>query len=220
MESFLRFRKLIQQALLISTLLIPSSNILAQHFEGKVTYTSELKNTDSSGIPDTLFDLMYKDAPVVNYTYYYKKNNYKSVSEEGLKSVQIYEPMENRIYYYKEGGEFAFYSDDGEVTGIEKLDKTETILGMECNAIKIRTGNSEVTFFYHSSYKIEGSRFNETGAWEKYLNIVGSVPLKYIIKGNGAPHAIVLTAISVKEEKLADDFFRIPKFKKVMRSQF
>ena len=48
----------------------------------------------------------------------------------------------------------------------------------------------------------------------------GSIPLKYVIKGGPAKHFIVMTATEVKEEKLADDFFKLPKFKQTMKSPF
>jgi hypothetical protein len=222
MGALRRLTKLIQKGLLLGAFLVPSCSVLSQTFEGKVTYIFKLKNGHPSAIPDSIYNLMYNDseAPIISYTYYYKANKYKSVRNNDEKSVQVYEPTKNRIYSYNEGDEFAFYSDGDQATAIEQIDETETILGMECKAIKITSMNSEVTFYYPSNYRIDTSTFTETSVWETYLKIAGSLPLKYIIKGNGAPHAIVLTAISVKEEKLADDFFRIPKFKQIMKSQF
>jgi hypothetical protein len=54
--------------------------------------------------------------------------------------------------------------------------------------------------------------------WDSF--VAGSVPLKLVIKGGGAFHAVVLTATSVKEEKLDDKSFYIPKFKQIIKAPY
>jgi len=210
---------MLQIIILLMNLLISSIG-QAQSFEGKITYRVEIKNADSNKIPDSVFNIMYEGAPTVTYTYYYKDNRYKSVSDGEIKTVQIYDPSENRIYSYTEGTEVAFWSEWNKQTTIEKVDKAETILGIECSTIIMRTNNSETTLYYPLNYKIDILKLKEANAWEKYLKVAGTAPLKYIISGGGAVHVTVLTATAVTEEKLDDDFFNLPKFKQILKSPF
>lgn len=210
----------VYRVLFVSPFLIPTSNVRAQFFEGNVTYLFEIRNGDPNTFPDSLFNLMYKDAPVISYTYYYKDNKYKSLTNSDTKRVQIYEPSENRIYSYTEGSEFAFWSEWDNKTTVEKLDKVDTILGIQCSAVILKNSHSETTLYFPSAYRVDTSKFNEFNAWENYLRIAGSIPLKYIIRTNGAAHVIILTASAITEEKMEDDFFRIPKFTQIMKSQF
>ena len=211
------------RVLIVSLFLILTSSANAQFFEGNVTYAFETRNGDPNTFTDSLYNLMYKDAPAISYTYYYKGNKYKSLTSSDPKRVQIYEPSENKIYSYTEGDEVAFWSEWSKEAKIEKIGKTETILGIECSAVLMKSTNIELTLYYPNHpavYKIDASKLNETNAWEKILMATGSVPLKFIIKNAEALHVIVLTATSITEEKLDDDVFAIPNFKQVIKRPF
>jgi hypothetical protein len=220
MKILAKFTATMRNAFLAAVFLLPLSSIRAQLFEGKVTYMFEIRNGDSNNIPDSVFNMMYKDAPNITYTYYYKDNRFKAVTGYNVANIQIYEPSENRIYYYTEGSEVAFWSEWDEETKMEKLDRTETILGIECSGIVLRTKESETTIYHVQKYTLDAPKVKEANTWGKFLEATGSVPLKYIIKGDGAQHITVLTATEITEENLSDEFFKIPKFKHVMKRPF
>jgi hypothetical protein len=194
---------------------------LAQTFEGKVTYKLEIKNADPN-LPDSVFKMMYAGAPETTQVYYYRDNNYKSVTEgQPVKSFQIYEPATNRTYgYTDQATDIAFWSEGSSVTTIEKLDVKGRIMGIPCSAVLMKTGDSQVTLYFNAKFKVDIKKIKEDNSWEKYLREARAIPLKYIIKGGPAKHYIVLTATDVKEEKLTADFFNLPKFKQTMKSPF
>jgi len=201
-------------------LLTLSLSGLAQTFEGKVIYKLEIKKADPN-LPDSIFKMMYGGALEMKQVYYYKDNKYKSITEgQEVKSIQLYDPTTNRTYGYTDGTEMAFWSEGTGATTIEKLDLKEDIMGFSCNAVLIKSNVSELTLYYSSKFKIDLKKIKEDNFWEKYLRITEAIPMKYIIKGGPAKHYVVMTAIEVKEEKLTDDFFKLPTSMKLMKSPF
>lgn len=208
------------KGLTVFILLILSFNALAQTFEGKVTYKTEIKNADPN-LPDSIFNMMYAGGLELKQVYYYKDNKYKSVTEgQEVRSIQIYDPVTNRMYVYTDGADMAFWSEGNNIVTIMKLDLKEDIMGIPCSAVLIESSNSQMTLYYSTRFKVDVKRIKEDNFWEKYLRETEAIPLKYIIKGGPAKHYVVMTATEVKEEKLADDFFKLPKSMQLMKSLF
>lgn len=201
-------------------LLIISVSALAQAFEGKVTYKTEIKNADPN-LPDSIFRMMYAGGLELTQVYYYKNNMYKSETE-GLevKSIEIYDPVTNRIYGYTDGAPVAFWSEGSGTWTIEKLDLKEDIMGIPCKAVLIKSGVSQLTLYYGSKFKIDAKHFKGDNFWEKYLRETGAIPLKYEIRGGPAKHYTIMTATEIKEAKLPDDTFKLPTSMKLMKSLF
>ena len=194
-----------------------------QSFEGTVTYEMEIKNPMPDKIPDSLFFASIGGASKFTQVYNYKDNLYKSeIKETGL--VQSYDPKANRLYSYNAAKDSAAWSDGSkymdELVEIRKLDEKETILGVECNVIVIKSTLAETTYYYSDRYKMDPKLFkgHKYGLWEDYLKETGALPLKFVVK---SPFSnMVTTAVDIKEEALSNDLFKLPKFKSVVKNPF
>ena len=186
---------------------------ICQNFEGMITYEIEAKNP----MPDQMTDDEFSQAMNGNLKYiqkyYYKDNKYKSILEE-TQSVFLYEPTQMRLYSYiigKEEGAWIDVTKDVEVLEIIKLEEPDTILGIPCQGIQIKSELMTATYYYNTDYKVDYEKFkgHKYGLWEAYLKETCGLPLKSITK---APFVyMVSTATDIKEMELKDELFEVPK---------
>lgn len=186
---------------------------ICQNFEGMITYEIEAINP----MPDQMTDEEFSQAMNGNLKsiqkYYYKDDKYKSVLES-TQATFLYEPTKMRLYSYVIGnskGSWIDVTKDVEIQEIIKLEEPDTILGIPCQGIQIKSDLMVVTYYYSSDYKVEYEKFkgHKFGFWEAYLKETCGLPLKSITI---APFVhMVSTAIDIKEMELEDAFFEVPK---------
>lgn len=207
----------------LALLVLLATGVFAQSFEGTVTYRMDVKNPMPDRVPDSLFYASIGNLGSITQVYRYKGNNYRSDIKE-TEAVQLYDPKKKRLYSYKEGGDTTMWSDAtkymDELVEIRPLDETETILGVECKAVMVKSKFAQTTYYYSDKYKMDPKRFegHTYGLWEDYLKETGALPLKFVVV---SPFTnVVSTAVDIKEEQLADEFFELPKFKQVIKNPF
>src|SRR5690606_3153162 len=69
------------------------SSVLAQSFEGKITY----ENTYTSNIPNATSEQFNQMMGTVQ-EYYIKGSKYKSITNGSVSKMQLYVPSENKLY--------------------------------------------------------------------------------------------------------------------------
>ena len=186
---------------------------IAQNFEGMITYEIEAKNP----MPDQMTDKEFSEAMNGNLKYvqhyYYKDDKYKSTLEES-NLIFLYEPTKLRLYSYltdNAEGTWIDVTKDIEILEIIKLEEPDTILGIPCQGIQIKSELMTATYYYSSIYKVEYEKFkgHKFGFWEAYLKETCGLPLKSVTR---TPFVyMVSTATEINVMELKDDFFEVPK---------
>jgi hypothetical protein len=96
---------------------------------------------------------------------------------------------------------------------------TETIMGIPCKVIILKSKMGEMKLWYNSDYlKVDTNHFknHKYGHWAQIIDRIKCLPLKMEQKGF-MPH-VVQTAMEYKSEPIIDTQFALPKFKLVMES--
>jgi hypothetical protein len=186
---------------------------VCQSFEGMITYEMEAHNPMPDQMTDEEFNAEMGGNLKHVMSYYYKEDKYKSVLEETQATV-LYEPTEMKIYSYTvgqlEGGWFDAKK-GVEIQEIIKLEEIDTILGIPCQAIQVKSELMTVTYYYSAKYRVEYEKFkgHKYGFWEAYLKETCGLPLKSVSK---MPFFhISLTATDIQEMELDDAIFELPK---------
>ncbi|WP_299248416.1 hypothetical protein [uncultured Aquimarina sp.] len=207
-------------------LLLYSYFVCSQTFEGTVTYKMELFNPNPEQIPQATWDAQMKaslgEKGYMLQKYFYKKGNYISeITAGGEEGYQLYNPKDKLLYAWQKGSGQAITSDStvypDEIIEVEYLKEKETVLNIECNIVIIKSKAGTMKLWYNKGYlKMDASFYqgHAYGHWERMLKEIGCLPLKVEQKGYMS-HAIQ-TALSFKEEKVADAKFKLPSFTNVI----
>ena len=186
---------------------------ISQSFEGMITYEIEAKNPMPDQMTEEEFSQAMNGHLKYVQDYYYKDDKYKSTLEaSGL--TFLYEPTEMKLYSYIVGnaeGTWIDVTKDVEIQEIVKLEEQDTILGIPCQGIQIKSDLMTATYYYNSDYKVDYEKFkgHKYGFWEAYLKETCGLPMKSITK---TPFVyMVSTATDIKEMELEDAFFEVPK---------
>ena len=196
-------------------MIITSSAICQEkEFEGVVNYKLEIKNPSPELISDSLWTA--RVGKTISYhKYYYKGSNYKNVIDD--KELQIYKPKSNEIYNYRIDNDTIFSNtlnaekSIDSLKSIEKVDKTELILGYECHKLIFKGKLTETTYYYCADLKVPATNYvkHHYGNWYEYLKETNSLPLKIVVK-NKFLH-MEMTAVNIEPKILSIAEFKLPK---------
>jgi len=199
-----------------------------QSFEGSITYKMEALNPNPEMIPDSIWKEGMKsqlgEKGYMLQKYFYKKGNYISEIQAGKeKGYQAYNPKNGLLYSWQEKSDTAVTLNSKKYMDelIETIDseKSDTILGIYCKSIIVKSKMGEMTLWYNSNYFKMNSKFykgHKYGHWEAILKKTGCLPLK--IEQKGFMTYIVQTAVEFEEIPVDDMKFDIPKFKEIIEN--
>ncbi|WP_026704369.1 hypothetical protein [Flavobacterium soli] len=199
-----------------------------QNFEGWITYKLEALNPNPEMIPDSTWQKGIKEQfgerGYILQKYFYKKDKYVSQMEIGTqKGFQAFNPKDKLLYSWGMNSDTAVTVDSkmylDAFKEILESDKTETILGIPCKSVIVKSNMGEMTLWYNPNYfKMDAVLFkgHKYGHWEEILKKIGCLPLKMEQKGFMA-HT-VQTILEYKVETLDDALFTIPKFKELIKN--
>lgn len=198
----------------------------AQSFEGSITYKVEALNPNPKMIPDSTWQrVVQQQFGAQGYMvqkYYYKGSNYLSEIDGGKqKGYQLFNPKDKLLYSWQNNSDTAITVDSqkymDKIEEIKKLDVSETILGIPCTAIVIKSTLGEMKLWYNAQYfKMDTNLFkgHVYGHWEAIVKTLGCLPLKVEQKGFMAH--IIQTATAYKEEAVDDARFILPAFNTII----
>lgn len=204
---------------------LASTVTYAQTFEGWITYKIDALNPNPEMIPDSIWQQKMKETlgtqELFIQKYYYKKDKYTSEMNMGKeKSFLVYNPQDKLLYSWQmntnEGVTIDSRKYADEFVEIINNKSVETILGIPCQSIIVKSKSGQLTLWYNNRYfKMDAGFYKGHiyGHWEQILNRIGCLPLK--IEQKGFMTRIVQTAIAYKEEPVNDTRFAIPKFETV-----
>jgi len=147
--------------------------------------------------------------------YYINDHSYKSYNENGNLG-QLYNSKTNKYYFVNPGSgqlmELDAANSSSEKVSVHHLDETETILGMQCKKLTVKTESSETTYWYSPQIKVNRTVYenHHFGDWATYMNASsGALPLKFVVKNQN--YTWTSTARELKEMEFTEDDFDLEK---------
>ena len=216
-----------QTAKLILTLFfcLSISILFAQSFEGTISYKVTMGNPNPEAMSDADWNNIMKEQlgerGYMIQNYFYKGAKYFAEIDAGKQTgYQAYNPEDNLIYSWAKDSKEAVTLDSrkqmDKFTEIVEGEGTETIAGVECKSIIVKSGFGSMTLWYNPDHlKMDPSQYKGFiyGHMEQIVEKIGCLPLK--IKINGVMGKITQEAMEFKEEPVEDSKFAIPTFKSV-----
>jgi len=221
-------KQTLRQKLCILLLTFTVSISYGQTFEGWITYKMEALNPNPKMIPDSTWQKGIKEQfgerGHIIQKYFYKKDKYISEMDAGKETgFQAYNSKDKLLYSWQLDSDTAITVDSkkylDELVEIKDSEAVDTIMGISCKSIIVKSKMGQMTLWYNSDYfKMDASLYkgHKYGHWEQILKKIGCLPLK--MEQKGFMTHIVQTATDFKEEPINDNQFTIPKFKTIIEN--
>ncbi len=196
----------------------------AQSFEGIVKYKMTLKNPNSEVRPDAdFYKTLGKDAE--RYVkFYIKGDRYKSYNKT-TKSIELYDPETNQIYYYKSKVDSALVVNalvkHERITDYNVVESGEMVDGIKCSTLVVEAFKAINKYHYNvNHYQVQKDLFSRHlyGHLAEYFEEAGAIPLK--IEMHNFIRNVTWEAVKIKKKKLSDRHFLVPDFKKITAAEF
>jgi hypothetical protein len=187
-----------------------------QPFEGEIVY----KNSYTSKLPG-LSDDRLRELIGDRQEYYIKGSRYRSVTNGGIIVLQVYEPQANRVYNQRPGNDTLYWVDAAAnpdvVVSWTIRRNADTILGVPCDLLSIKTNNGSQLVYYSARYGADtvGFKRHRFGNWDLVTSKCGALPLKSIV--DNGQFRMVSVATEIKPMVLADALFAIDDKRPVKR---
>lgn len=217
-----------RQKLCVLYLTFTVSISYGQTFEGWITYKMEALNPNTKMIPDSTWQKGIKEQfgerGHIIQKYFYKKYKYISEMDAGKETgFQAYNSKDKLLYSWQLNSDTAITVDSrkymDELVEINDSAAVDTIMGIPCKSIIVKSKMGQMTLWYNSDYfKMDASLYkgHKYGHWEQILKKIGCLPLK--MEQKGFMTHIVQTAIDFKEVPINDNQFTIPKFMTIIEN--
>ena len=190
----------------------------SQSFEGKIIYRVSGKTPDLKRTSQETIDMMLMDMDTTAILYI-SKSRYKLVTlarDTGLpRMVNQYDPFLNMIYDYQPDSKFAMKSPNPPaITYQKKVIKRngqKTLLDSNCTAISLTFSDTRAVVYYSNNFSVDTKDIRiDAPLFLQFMRQTEAIPLKIIMSGNGAIHALEYEAISIIREELPDSTFKFP----------
>lgn len=191
-------------------ILLTVGNINAQSFEGVVLY----QNKYQSKSPDVSNEQLTSNFGSKQKELISSTGDYKNVFNGSIIKEQLYKSDENKAYTLLASSDIWYYEDYGKnkdkALSFEFSENADTILGLNCNVINVKTETGYIKFFFNDKYKIEPELYNKHlyGNWYYIISKTKSIPLKVIY--DTPKFTMISEAVSVEEQELDEADFRLP----------
>lgn len=183
-------------------------NIHSQSFEGMLVYSVNYESKSSNVTSDQLNSLMG-----TKQWYAIKEGNYKSVFNGNFIKLQIYRNDENRNYNLTAKSDTLYYENynvnKDKPLSYEIKKNQDTIMGISCDLIIVKTEKSKTLFYFNSDYKVNSELFKEHnyGNWHYIISKTKALPLKIVTET--AQFIMTSVATEITPMKLNDNVFEI-----------
>lgn len=186
-------------------------NLRSQNFQGKITYTNTFESKIKNMTPEKFAQFIGS-----KQEYFIKEGDYLILSNGEISNVMLYQNKKNKIYTKNIYNDTIICFDASiektKVIEFKIVDSEEKILNQTCKKItmQLENGTSYVHYFA-VKYKLNSTLFKGHGFnhWYFYLEKTNALPLKTIMENK--QFKMISTAIEIKELKLSDSKFILPK---------
>jgi len=191
-------------------ILLTVGNINAQNFEGTVLY----QNKYQSKAPNISNEQLSNRLGSMQKELISSTGDYKNIFNGSFIKEQLYKIDENKAYTLLASSDVWYYEDYGEnkdkALSFEFSENVDTILGLNCNVISVKTETGYIKFFFNDKYKIDPELYYKHlyGNWYYILSKTKSIPLKVIY--DTPKFTMISEAVSVEEQELDETDFRLP----------
>lgn len=192
----------------IAVLLIISSNVIAQNFNGYIFY--KYTYLDSAGQDITKSKTQEKGYSLEQH-YFINDSNYLALDENGI-LIQLYNSYDNN-YYFSMDGKVSSVNANIEFPPSPKIESNKekvNVLNYRCKSRIFITELTKTTYFYSKKIAIDPKNFenHRFGNWSKYLSVSkGALPLRIVSAYED--YIQILEAVKVEEKEVPDEKFDI-----------
>lgn len=205
--------------LLLFVLLLLLNACSSKYFEGTIKYQTEYTEVR----PPMTVEMM-KEQNGEQAALHFKKGNYKEIYNSGEMKSQLFLKKDSKVYWESAYENNTFYWSKTDVLNEEILDyaitkNKETILGIPCDELMIKTNKGEKYFYYSSAYPIKAKWYEGFKDSHKAFSAekMGAMYLKYI--GKNKFFTVEVTATEVKKEKISKNIFKLPTNAKLVNDE-
>ncbi len=219
-------KKIKGRQLVILGLVLCSFTAICQDFEGSITYRMTAQNPNPEMLADSVWQQILEERLGGNggviQKYYYKESNYMSeIQSKNEAGYQVFNPKDSLLYSWHKNSDTAITVDSQKYLDsfVEILtsEEKDTILGIPCKSIVVKSKMGKVTLWYNSDYLKMNPEFYQGhiyGHWTQILEAIKCLPLK--IEQSGFMSKTTQVAIDYKSEKVDDAQFKLPSFKEII----
>lgn len=179
-------------------------------FHGKVTYVDSYESRD----PNVSVALLEK---LLGNTreFFIDRQFYKSIYYGEVKRTILYRGDVNRIYRFSEDSDTVYWMDAAvdtlsTITEFSREESVGTILGFQCEKLRIVTKRGVTTYFFNDDYALLPEEFSrhKLESWDVYTSTTRALPLKIIFETPGI--TVTSTATKIEKMTLPKATFEIP----------
>lgn len=196
--------------LTLIVLLININSANAQSFEGEILYNIKYHSKSPNITDEQLgknFGTEQKELIATN-------GDYKNIFNGNIIKEQLYKSKENKAYTLLTSSDTWYYEDYGinkdKALSFEFSEGVDTILGLNCNVISVKTETGYIKFFFNEKYPIDPELYNKHlyGNWYYIISKTKAIPLKVIYDTPG--FVMISEAVVVEDKKLSEINFKLP----------
>jgi len=191
----------------------------SKYFEGTINYKTEYSNVRA---PMTVE--MMKEQNGETSVLHFKKGNYLETYDAGEMKSQLFLRKEAKIYWESTYETNTYYWSRINLNNEEVLDykitkNKETILGVVCDELMLKTNKGEKYYYYNSDYPIKAKWYEGfTDAQKNFASEkMEAMYLKFISKNKFFTTEVIAT--DIKPGKVSEDIFKLPADAKLINEE-
>lgn len=199
--------------------LISSFYSYSQSFEGRITYSNFYQSKMSNVSDEQLSQMMGS-----KQDFYIKGGKYKSIVNGTSLEFLLYLPESNKLYTKMPNSDVLLWSgaskNNDEILSTVVNKNADTVLGFVCDVVIFKCKSGIQKYYFNSKFSVDAKVYalHKAANWAAFLSIAGALPLKMILETE--QFVFEGTAISYKQESIADEIFKLPSDTKMMESPY
>jgi hypothetical protein len=200
-------------------LLLASLCSYSQSFEGRITYS----NIYQSKIPN-VSDEQLSQMMGSKQDFYIKGGKYKSIVNGTSLEFLLYLPESNKLYTKMPESDVLLWGDasknNDEIISTVTNKNADTVLGFICDEVILKCKSGVQKYYFNSQFSVDAKVYalHKAANWAAFLSVAGALPLKMILETG--QFVFEGTAISYKQESIADEVFKLPADAKMIESPY
>lgn len=207
------------KTLVLFLTLFLTQNLLAQNFEGQITYVNSFKSKVSN-----ISDQQWTSILGSKQEYFIKGGNYRSNTNGTMVLWQLYINADNKLYNKLAGSDGLIWNDGAtnqdEVLSTEVKQNAAEILGYKCDELILTCKTGVQKYYFAPVLSVESSLFtkHKYGNWAEYITRAKALPLKIIV--DNGQFTMESLATAVKPMTLDGNLFVLPAGEKTAKSPY
>jgi hypothetical protein len=191
----------------------------SQSFEGRITYS----NSYESKIPN-VSNVQLSQMMGSEQEFYIKGGKYKSFVNGTSLEYLLYLPESNKLYTKMPGSDVLLWGDasknNDEILSTVINKNADTVLGFVCDEVIFNCKSGVQKYYFNSKFSVDANAYanHKAANWAAFLSTAGALPLKMIIESE--QFVFESTAVSYKQEIVADEIFKLATDAKMMESPY